>query len=925
MASFHGTDCNPFAGTGSTEVHATQEICLTTLNNSGLVFVPKTPATEKLWKEQVHMEKLTHIQNYLDGKTDKEVEEAVVSGRISFDGKKYRLMVSDAKMSGYVADFTEQYKTIMQEILGRGVFAPGVYVKLDDILADGYEFERTDETELYVSGRDIFRGTGKSPVTIYRFRDGDNTRELLVSRGDIVKGSLAMAERTSSYLESKYEDLAERQEYVCDVMGVSRALASHVTTSLRSLDDETFDMTVDHLFAFSRQVMERLSIRHGGRQGFRYAFTIQPDKGDAEGYKKIVDTLFHFVGSNAEMLKMLKMLVNGGTARRTEDRGINEHAVKMTREIIISAMRKEIRDIISEENIATYRNFVSSLGQYDDGYTQDILSVAEITGTEGDLLKFVMQHGGESDFMRLMTSTFYDTESKKCRNMSLPETMLRNIYESMKVTGRTALPIGIKGALNVYNAVSGSGLKKNARKRCYEAFEEMLCRKNRIRYNFLSFAKGILKDTSTTTSVKEELLVLSMECETRQDLVAVLSEKHPLMKTSPEKFAAVADALSAGECVADALRVGFGECTINKGMIDIAGNIYGVECRKSVPIPGYLAERIEAMESERQFLEKCGMMLGEIAGMGITGQYEKYGIKADIHDTGYGCTVSFGDGKTSAELEMGDPAYMSYVENAGLRKVADNVRNLYRRVMEISSESNEADSCGKIAELFDIKRLFQYSPDQILVWNINGEEKARLGSTKKSSVAEYLIGNGGRSIRVSELAELQSAVRKAYTYMHSYDDMLLSSGIPSMLFSPCVYSVETESFTSLPDAACDSAGNVYVGVEKLFHLDSMSEFMERLKKDETESAKTAEAYAGLEEYDPEMLWNKKIQFIEDCVESHCVTRRDLFGMIHSLSLGEDGIPWVRELLDGIDGDAASDYREYEKRLGAGKNPAMARI
>ena len=74
-----------------------------------------------------------------------------------------------------------------------------------------------------------------------------------------------------------------------------------------------------------------------------------------------------------------------------------------------------------------------------------------------------------------------------------------------------------------------------------------------------------------------------------------------------------------------------------------------------------------------------------------------------------------------------------------------------------------------------------------------------------------------------------------------------------------------------------------------------------------------------------MLWNKKIQFIEDCVESHCVTRRDLFGMIHSLSLGEDGIPWVRELLDGIDGDAASDYREYEKRLGAGKNPAMARI
>lgn len=874
------------------------------------------------------MERLMHIQNYLNGKTKQEVENAVVSGKIAFDKEKYRIVGSDAKLSGYVADFTDEYRMQMKSILGKGVYSSAVYAKMDDILADGFEYNRTDSVELYTCGNDIFHGTGKRKVNVYVFTKGEEKRELLVSRGDIVKGSLTMASRTSEFLEKKYEEVFNKQEYVADLFGVSKKLASYATTVLRNLEDDDFDKMVELFFEYSRQVMRRLSIRSGNTSSsFRYAFTVALTDDMQTECKKIIDTMFHFVGSNTEMLRMLKMFIGEGTA----------YSIKMTRDLAIAVMRKEIMEVISYGDIQSYREFIADLGEYDGGYTQDVSSITEITETEGEVIKFILDYGTRADFNQYIVSVVYDVKSKKLRETSLPKEVLDELYKSLKMSDEPKLPVPMKRANLVYGKIMKCGMDKGNKQRCIDSFIQLMSRGRTIRFNLSTFTNELLSDSAKTYNWKAKADLLCMVFDnaySKQTLTDLLCSKHKLMTVTNEKFDAIIKKLDefpnpVYEDIMSELKKQFGNCKVVDGKIEIDNMVYGVECRKTADMPQALLEIISDCLCEKNFNDICEELEAKIIGRGISNSYTEFGVTATIINADHECFITFTDGVRVVEKQMGPNSYEAYNEKIQLAAVADSVKKVYEDVLKITeskSLSNE-EKRQALAGRFDLERLYQYSPDQILIWHINADRKVRLGSAKKSSKAEYLLGKNGFSIKVPELPKLQKAVRKAYCEMYSYSDMLTTNdGISAdRMFTPCIYSLETNSFVNLSDAVCDASGSVYIGVEKLFSSDILKETMIKVEEDRAKSKEKLSEYRQLSSDSPEILWDMKMQFIEDAVKEHSISRGDLFSLLHDLWIKDDGIAWVKELLSSIDAYAVSDYKGYEKRLGGLKNPVMLHL
>ena len=871
------------------------------------------------------MECLMHIQDYLNGKTKQEVEDAVVSGRIEFDEGKYRLVGSDAKMSGYAADFTEQYKKQMQNILGTGVYSSGVFSKLDDILSAGYKFYNTNDTELYISGNDIFYGNGKSRVRIYEFRKEDETRELLVANGDVVKGSLAMATRTSNHLENRYEDIFNKQDYVAEVFGVQKRLAAYVTTVLRKLDDEEFDKMVDMFFDYVRQVMNKLSIRGNNKSGFRYAFSVQLSDNSPDECKRIIDTMFHFVGSNGEMLKMLKLFVGKG----------NAYSVRMTRDLIVAVMKKELIDVIAENDISIYRDFVSEIGQYDGGYTQDIASIVEITDMEMEILSFIFEYGDRNDFKNYMTTAVYDTKTKKLKKSSLPDIMIEQIYDCVKDSGTYKLPISSKRAYSIYNEIIKSGMPRKFKAECTDAIMSMMCSGRAVRYNLLAFVREVIAGRGGAKRWEDRsglLCDVIKNTVTKADVAEILIQHDELMNTTSEKFEKMAKEIEEhddNQNVMDVMKKYFGDCSIKDGKIEIVNTIYSIECRKEKELSQETLTKIEMCIRANEFAEKCDEMFNDIINKGVSETFVSDGITATIMNNGNICTVVFTDSSHTAEYDMGESSYEVYNEKIQLSIVADAVRELYEKAVAIVNDdaSGAADTNERILDMFSIKKLCQYSPDQILVWHLNENKKVRLGSANKSSIAEYLIGKGGYSVKVDELSKLQSIIRQAYVSMYKYNDMLVTEiGLsPSKLFVPCVYSIKNKALVNLSNAMCDNNGNVYIGVEKLFNSEQLKEIMQKITQDEMASREKIEEFNRTLSDDAEIAWNSRIQFIEDAVKNHDICRKDLFGLIHGLWLKEDGLDWVRSILSDVDVYAVADYREYERKLGTSKNAVMLRL
>lgn len=398
------------------------------------------------------------IQDFMNGKTKNEIDAAVESGRFSFDTDKYQIVSSKNTCSGYMADLMPCYKNEMHEMLGRKSLSMDAYMKLDAILSDGFELDREYEEELYVRRADILYGTGKRMVKVYCFKkdnlaaetDTDGTedalnkesfRELILFGKNLVKGSISMARNRSDAFEAESDEIISRQDFVMEMFGTDRKNAAFVTTMLQKKADDEFDEIVENLYDYALLVMNSLSICSQDEWWNEYIL-----KGNHMG--KIRNFLFSIALPDETMKKNLALLFNRNIPPMTSNDEERENKVYIwkvnnVRSVLTACMKKELEDVLWENDIQKYRKFVNSLGKYEGGATCDIGSLVSLTGMEKEVVNFILQHGDKEDFVRYVTRTFYDSDKNEKYEFSLGDAA-EKAYQKLSADGKTDVPVSYK-------------------------------------------------------------------------------------------------------------------------------------------------------------------------------------------------------------------------------------------------------------------------------------------------------------------------------------------------------------------------------------------------------------------------------------------------------------------------------------------------
>lgn len=398
------------------------------------------------------------IQDFMNGKTKNEIDAAVESGRFSFDTDKYQIVSSKNTCSGYMADLMPCYKNEMHEMLGRKSLSMDAYMKLDAILSDGFELDREYEEELYVRRADILYGTGKRMVKVYCFKkdnlaaetDTDGTedalnkesfRELILFGKNLVKGSISMARNRSDAFEAESDEIISRQDFVMELFGTDRKNAAFVTTMLQKKADDEFDEIVENLYDYALLVMNSLSICSQDEWWNEYIL-----KGNHMG--KIRNFLFSIALPDETMKKNLALLFNRNIPPMTSNDEERENKVYIwkvnnVRSVLTACMKKELEDVLWENDIQKYRKFVNSLGKYEGGATCDIGSLVSLTGMEKEVVNFILQHGDKEDFVRYVTRTFYDSDKNEKYEFSLGDAA-EKAYQKLSADGKTDVPVSYK-------------------------------------------------------------------------------------------------------------------------------------------------------------------------------------------------------------------------------------------------------------------------------------------------------------------------------------------------------------------------------------------------------------------------------------------------------------------------------------------------
>lgn len=398
------------------------------------------------------------IQDFMNGKTKNEIDAAVESGRFSFDTDKYQIVSSKNTCSGYMADLMPCYKNEMHEMLGRKSLSMDAYMKLDAILSDGFELDREYEEELYVRRADILYGTGKRMVKVYCFKkdnlaaetDTDGTedalnkesfRELILFGKNLVKGSISMARNRSDAFEAESDEIISRQDFVMELFGTDRKNAAFVTTMLQKKADDEFDEIVENLYDYALLVMNSLSICSQDEWWNEYIL-----KGNHMG--KIRNFLFSIALPDETMKKNLALLFNRNIPPMTSNDEERENKVYIwkvnnVRSVLTACMKKELEDVLWENDIQKYRKFVNSLGKYEGGATCDIGSLVSLIGMEKEVVNFILQHGDKEDFVRYVTRTFYDSDKNEKYEFSLGDAA-EKAYQKLSADGKTDVPVSYK-------------------------------------------------------------------------------------------------------------------------------------------------------------------------------------------------------------------------------------------------------------------------------------------------------------------------------------------------------------------------------------------------------------------------------------------------------------------------------------------------
>lgn len=861
------------------------------------------------------MNQLKHIQDYLNGKSKEEVNSAIATKKIDYDDKKYKLSKSDRTVSGYVAEFTDYYKKEMQKILGNIIASHNVYIKLDSILSDGFVFDSSDKIELYVSSEDIFFGNGLRKVFVYTFKKDEEIRELLVADGELVKGSLSMATRSSDFIESKYEDLLNRQEYASDVLGVNVKLAAFITTKLRTLDDDAFDKAIEDLLAMSKHMMSYSSIVTSNNVNVKENLY-------HSNRNKVRNTIDYLVGGNEEYRKLLRLLIDRHTSTNVES----------TRDILVSGMKQVIWEFIMDEDIEEYRSLINTFGKHPNGYTKDISIVADLTDMSLEILKFLFRFGNQDDFEHFMTQTIYNTKSKKVIE-DKDDYIIELLYESLKDNvEKLNISVSHNYVNDILTMIDNSDLKDTDKETLKSKFTLSLANNKSFEYSVKNVLADILK-SSLNREEKAKFVKVVLNTYTENELQNVFNKYHPLMNISDklEQLEQMIDGNISFEKFKNKLAFMFGNYKFESDSLIVENKITNMMFTNMIPLNEKIQTYIDNNIKFETFKEECTEIFKDIVQNGITNDFEKKNIIVTIKQNDEDVMVLFEKGSLSYKQQMNELNKLIYHDKTKMSKVKDNIDKIYKEAQDIleNDSLNDEDKQKQLYKLFFSKGII--SPDTALAKAISNDEEMRLAS-KDSSEATHIMNENGQSLKVSTLLPLQMLVRKTYLNTFKYENMLTNKQglFFNNLFTPIVYSIETGEQLILSNATATVDGNIFIDAEKILHSDNIESIYQEIESNRIQSRRKVEEYFAIKQKEKDYDYTKdftaeKIQFVEDRVELKDICKQELFVILHDVIEDESQVDWLRKILNSIDQYSVQEFKTYEKKLEDNKNTMIANL
>lgn len=838
------------------------------------------------------MEKLIDIQSVMNGKREDEIHKAIAMGRIVFDESKYRIAKSSRTISGYAADFTDSYKEKMTSIIPQPA-SMDVYIKLDGILTEGFEYDDVFEEELYPSPESVFYGMEKSIVKVYNFIKDEETRQVIVNNddGSLIKKSIKGALTASNYTENNYIEILEKQDYIMDLFGTDRRTASYVVNKLSRKDDEVFYNILDSLRELSRKFLNNLSANmksNSGKYGDIFKFCSE---------HIVRAALFEVAGDDEEIQYALKVMCHS----RSNNKKQNKFGIYKIRDLIKADMKEEMLNLLMSNDIELYRNALRAMAMQNISYT------ANLTDTEKETASFLLKHGTYDDFSAYMQNITYTKDNEVVVN-SLPDEIVERLYDSLK-NQDVCMPLS-------YYYISSATLKLSEMS---NVFIENVCKNKGYDFDIFCVANEIMQMKAITRKEqKQAVLHIINNVNSDEECYGYLYEL--CEKIIKRLYKNVCSKIRKGKMPFPAMD---SEFDILKGRDNNKAFVQYNQDYTVLSVTMKIFKFVPNSQrsvSDSQFEIRVDIHLDDIAGyildnrkyLKLMDEIIANGLQT-LDTDGMHAIVKGDEGKHFIQFIKGGELYHVEMLGAVTSEIYDSRVSMHDALSYIHSLYSKAYAIYNKGDFASLKALFQIpddlsvSPDKILNNLIACMCQVRVASEEGNPIAEYILNDSDVSIKSDVLMELQKIVRETYCHYITMEGEMLQCKIPDMysLFHAESYSIKDGCLSSLPNCMSNCDGSLYIGIHKIGWSENIKNIHEAIQAQSRKSTESLADYRQIKMYENENKCNltqDKILCLKQHVQANDITKDDLVKCVNEIrkaNENEENVESICSMTDEI--------------------------
>ena len=362
------------------------------------------------------MMNLKSLQAKLNGKTEEELKELLET--LEYDKNKYVLIENKDKVSGQMFDFTDEYKKELVYAItapfDNVTFSNGLdrdaYLKIDELLSDGYECVDYTENTVYSSCAAILTGKEENDIYVFIFEKGNEESEVLINckNGEFLQGSYKSVERQSNSVKQQYDFVIKALDKLEQDYHFERPFAARL-------------LNISLIFYFNDQYMPSNALNLKDRF-FVDEIVLKTYQTVEEMIKRVP-----FVEGNYEhgISGELFSRDPNRVYRLVFDKKVAYH-VNQTRNLITSVMKQILH--LKMESIDTYRDFVRMNG---NRYRCiNMCLPCSILHMDAEVLDFLFEKGELEDLRMFLQNYVLERRLVNGSNQSSSEMKLRNLPNS---------------------------------------------------------------------------------------------------------------------------------------------------------------------------------------------------------------------------------------------------------------------------------------------------------------------------------------------------------------------------------------------------------------------------------------------------------------------------------------------------------------